>query len=192
MKREDLKGLGLSDEQVGSVMAMHGSDVNGLKEQVTTLTSERDGLQTQVGTVNGQLETLKKGHKDDDDLKAQIEKLQADNKTAAETYQSDLAKTKVDYQTELALTQAGAKNVKAVKALLNSDKITLNDKGQLSGLDDQLEAVKKDNDFLFQGDTTGTAPQIVNPGNPNPDTKTKIDPATASYADIVAAQTAEQ
>ena len=173
MKREDLKGLGLSDEQVGSVMAMHGSDVNGLKEQVTTLTSERDGLQTQVGTVNGQLETLKKGHKDDDDLKAQIEKLQADNKTAAETYQSDLAKTKVDYQTELALTQAGAKNVKAVKALLNSDKITLDDKGQLTGLSDQLEAVKKDNDFLFQPDDGKPAtPNIVVPGNPNPGAST--------------------
>ncbi|MFD1466479.1 phage scaffolding protein [Lapidilactobacillus mulanensis] len=192
MDTEELKGLGLSEEQVKGVMASYGKAVNPLKEQVTTLTSERDGFKTQFETVNGQLDTIKKGHKDDDDLKAQIEKLQADNKTAAETYQSDLTKTKVDYQTELALTQAGAKNVKAVKALLNSDKITLNDKGQLSGLDDQLEAVKKDNDFLFQGDTTGTAPQIVNPGNPNPDTKTKIDPATASYADIVAAQTAEQ
>ncbi|WP_164506751.1 phage scaffolding protein [Lapidilactobacillus bayanensis] len=146
MKREDLKELGLTDEQIGSVMAMHGGDVNGLKEQVTTLTSERDGLQTQFDTVNGQLDTIKKDHKGDEDLKSQIEQLQTENKNAATKYQEDLAKTKVGYQTDLALTQAGAKNV---KALLDGEKITLDDKGQLTGLKEQLEAVQKDNDLFI-------------------------------------------
>lgn len=169
MKREDLKELGLTDEQVGSVMAMHGGDVNGLKEQVTTLTSERDGFKSQFETVNGQLDTIKKDHKGDDDLKAQIEQLQADNKAAAEKHQAELNQTKVDYQTNLALTQAGAKNIKAVKALLDGDKIVLNEKGQLTGLNEQLEAVKKDNDYLFQADDGKPAkPNIVVPGNPNP------------------------
>lgn len=169
MNTEELQKLGLTDEQIKGVMAAHGQVVNPLKEQVTTLTSERDGLQTQFDTVNGQLDTIKKDHKGDDDLKAQIEQLQADNKAAAEKHQAELNQTKVDYQTDLALTQAGAKNIKAVKALLDGDKIALNEKGQLTGLNEQLEAVKKDNDYLFQADDGKPAkPNIVVPGNPNP------------------------
>ena len=168
MKREELKGLGLTDEQIGSVMAMHGSDVNSLKEQVNNLESERDGLQTQLDTVSGQLDTIKKDHKGDEDLKAQIEQLQSKNKEDAEQYQSDLAKTKIDYQTDMALTKAGAKNVKAVKALLDSETIQLDKDGNLTGLDEQLESVKKDNDFLFEkkAEPSSNHIQVTPLGNP--------------------------
>lgn len=173
MNTEELQKLGLTDEQIKGVMAAHDQVVNPLKEQVTTLQSERDGLQSQFDTVNGQLDTIKKDHKGDDDLKDQIEQLQTENKNAAAKYQEDLAKTKIGYQTDLAITQSGARNVKAVKALLDGDKITLDEKGQLTGLNEQLEAVKKDNDYLFQADDGKPAtPNIVVPGNPNPSAPT--------------------
>ena len=44
MKREDLKELGLNDDQIASVMTAYGKEVNPLKEQVDSLTSERDSL----------------------------------------------------------------------------------------------------------------------------------------------------
>lgn len=55
MKREDLRKLGLTDEQVDQVMSMNGEDVNASKaivaqrdETIRTLTTERDGLKEQV------------------------------------------------------------------------------------------------------------------------------------------------
>lgn len=191
MNTEELQKLGLNDEQIKGVMAAYGQAVNPLKEQVNSLEGERDGLQTQLDTVSGQLDTIKKDHKGDEDLKAQIEQLQSKNKEDAEQYQSDLAKTKIDYQTDMALTKAGAKNVKAVKALLDAETIQLDKDGNLTGLDEQLESVKKDNDFLFEQKAEPSSNHIqINPaGNPNPGNNSPIDPATASYAELAAAQT---
>ncbi|WP_227644272.1 hypothetical protein [Enterococcus faecium] len=36
MKREELKELGLTDEQIGSIMALHGVTVNELNSRVST------------------------------------------------------------------------------------------------------------------------------------------------------------
>ena len=48
MKREFLKDMKLTDEQIDAIMAENGKDVNGLKEQVSSLTTEKDGLQSQL------------------------------------------------------------------------------------------------------------------------------------------------
>ena len=60
MKREDLKEMGLNDDQIASVMTAYGKEMNPLKEQVDNLTSERDSLQQQVSDRDGQLDDLRK------------------------------------------------------------------------------------------------------------------------------------
>ena len=42
MKREQLKDLGLTDEQVNSVMGMHGQTVTELNKNLATAEQERD------------------------------------------------------------------------------------------------------------------------------------------------------
>ena len=56
MKTEDLKALGLSDEQVQRVFAMNGEEMNGLKASVATLTAERDTARTSLADANKKLE----------------------------------------------------------------------------------------------------------------------------------------
>ena len=56
MKTEELNALGLNEEQVQKVFAMHGAEMNDLKQQVTTLTAERDAARTQLGEANNKLE----------------------------------------------------------------------------------------------------------------------------------------
>lgn len=51
MKTEDLTAIGLTKEQVDSVFKLHGQEVNDLNAQVSTLTAERDGYQSQVEDV---------------------------------------------------------------------------------------------------------------------------------------------
>ena len=48
MKREDLKNLGLTDEQIEKVMAEYGKDITSLQKKVNGLTNERDGLKSQL------------------------------------------------------------------------------------------------------------------------------------------------
>ena len=46
MKTEDLKALGLNDEQVQRVFAMNGADVNREKQAAETAKAERDAIRT--------------------------------------------------------------------------------------------------------------------------------------------------
>ena len=48
---------------------------------------------------------------------------------------------------EKAILEAGGKNAKAILALIDADEVTMNEKGELEGLD--LEAVKAEASYLF-------------------------------------------
>ena len=96
MKREDLKNLGLTDEQIEKVMAEHDKDITNLQEKVSSLTNERDK----------QLDRLQKSSKDVDDLNEQIKQLQSDNKKANEEWQNKLATQTKNFKIETALREA--------------------------------------------------------------------------------------
>lgn len=174
MNPEALKALGLNDEQVKGAMALYGKDVNPLKEQVNTLTSERDAAKQQVTTVTSQLDQLQKDHKSDSDLKAEIDKLKEANSQSEKDAAAKLTQVKLDSATNLALLQSGALNTKAVNALINKDALKLDDKGNLTGLDDQLKVLKEadDSKFLFKAaepNAKPNSPTITPPGNPSAD-----------------------
>lgn len=64
-------------------------------------------------------------------------------------YNQDTAKIRTDSAVEIALMRAKAKNPKAARALLDESKIKL-DGDKVLGLDDQLEALKKTDAYLFE------------------------------------------
>ena len=68
---------------------------------------------------------------------------------------------------ELALTNAGAKNNIAVKALLKMENIKM-DNDKVIGLTEQIEELKKTNDYLFKiEEKAPPAPAGITPANPN-------------------------
>ncbi|WP_460349132.1 phage scaffolding protein [Lacticaseibacillus paracasei] len=197
MKREELKGLGLSDEQVDKVMGIHGTDVNDLKGQVSQLTTERDALKQRAADSDKQLNELKAAHKDDKDFQAEIDKLKADNKAKDDAASKQLKETQLNYQTELALVKAGALNTKAASALIDKDKLGLDEKGNVTGLDEQLEALKSDDSskFLFKAEEAqkpNDTPPITVPGNPNPNANGTLNPATATYEELATSMAHEE
>ena len=161
MKREELKELGLTDEQIGSIMALHGVTVNELNSRVSTAEQQATQYQEQLEKNQNELNDFKANAKGNEDLTKQLEDLQSrfdEIKTSSEQQIADLKKSSV---IDLALTQAGAKNIKAAKALLDSESLELTDEG-LKGLDDQLAALKESDGYLF-----GQSEQVP----PNPDGK---------------------
>lgn len=109
------------------------------------LNDTKKNLETQLSDRDKQLDELKKV--DTKTLQAEITRLQGENKAAKEKYDSDLAAVKLDAALDAAITAAGGKNAKAVKALINRDKLKLADDGSVEGLD--LEAVKASDGYLF-------------------------------------------
>ncbi|HFQ3897050.1 TPA: phage scaffolding protein [Enterococcus faecium] len=161
MKREELKELGLTDEQIGSIMALHGVTVNELNSRVSTAEQQAAQYQEQLEKNQNELNDFKANAKGNEDLTKQLEDLQSkfdEIKTSSEQQIADLKKSSA---IDLALTQAGAKNIKAAKALLDSESLELTDEG-LKGLDDQLAALKESDGYLF-----GQSEQVP----PNPDGK---------------------
>ncbi len=148
MKREELKELGLTDEQIGSIMALHGVTVNELNSRVSTAEQQATQYQEQLEKNQNELNDFKANAKGNEDLTKQLEDLQSrfdEIKTSSEQQIADLKKSSA---IDIALTQAGAKNIKAAKALLDSESLELTDEG-LKGLDDQLAALKESDGYLF-------------------------------------------
>ncbi len=153
MKREDLEKLGLTKEQIDTIMAENGKDIEKYKteaekaaETVKTLEETKKTLETTVSDRDKQLEELKKV--DPKELQAQITKLQDENKTSKEKYEADVKQIKLDAALETRLIKEGAVNTKAVKALLDASKISM-DGENLVGLDDQLKTLKEAEKWAF-------------------------------------------
>lgn len=155
MKTEDLKALGLSDEQVQRVFAMNGEEMNGLKASVATLTAERDTARTSLADANKKLE----GYDPEWKAKAAQAQQQADQK---------VAELKAGYAADSAASGLKFTSDSAKKAFLSDLKaknLPLQDDGTLLGFDDYVASYKKTDPGAFapegglprvSGSATGT------------------------------------
>lgn len=198
MTRKQLEDLGLTKEQADSVMKINGDDIENAKgtaaTEIKNLQTEVDGLKTQVGDRDKQLETLKASAGDNADLKKQIEDLQTENATAKANHESELNQLKIDFAVEKALTGAKAKNIKAVKALLELDDAKLDKDGNVKGLAEQIEKLTSGDDtkFLFeaqkqtkqQQNFKGFQPGVS--GEQKPGEGEKVDFSKMSYDELTA------
>lgn len=198
MTRKQLEDLGLTKEQADSVMKINGDDIENAKGTATTeiknLQTEVEGLKTQVGDRDKQLETLKASAGDNADLKKQIEDLQTENATAKANHESELNQLKIDFAVEKALTGAKAKNIKAVKALLELNDAKLDKDGNVKGLAEQIEKLTSGDDtkFLFEAQKQTKQQQNFKgfqpgaSGEQKPGEGEKVDFSKMSYDELTA------
>lgn len=161
MKTEFLKELGLDQAVIDKIMAENGKDIEGAKAKF----SDYDSLKTQLTDANKTIEGFKALDIDGikkaaDDWKAKAEKAEAD--AAAK-----IADLQFDGLLTGAVTSAKGKNAKAIRALLDVDALKTS-KNQETDIKTALEALKKDNGYLF--DSEGTPPPYAGGtgGNPMP------------------------
>ena len=118
-------------------------------------------LETQHSNTEKLLKEATEAKNASDEFKAKYEDLLKKQKADTEKFEAELLANRKAYAIDLALTKAGARNNKAVKALLDEEKLAFNDKGELVGISEQLDNIKKDNDYLFgaveQNETPPTA-----------------------------------
>lgn len=148
MKKEDLIALGLTEEQAKSVMAAHGKTVTVLNSQVSALQASEEELKTQNAKHTKDLEELQKNSGKNETLAQQIKDLQEENEANALKYQESLVAVQRDSALNNLLSESKVKNAKAVSALLDPDKIIFKD-GELSGVKEQIEALKQSDAYLF-------------------------------------------
>lgn len=169
MKREELKKLNLTDEQIDKVMSLHGVDVESTKSKIDELNKTNESLQSQIAERDKDLKSLKKQAGDNEELTNQFKDLQSKYKQDTENLSKELQQTKLNSAVDSALGKANVRNSKAAKALLNMDEVKLNDKGEVEGLDNQISSLQKTDGYLFdQGSKEPYQPQGGG-GNTDPD-----------------------
>lgn len=156
MTKEELIELGLTEDLAVKVAEKYKNLVP--YERFQEVVTEKNNLKNIVSERDKQLDELKKI--DVDGLKEQITTLQKENKVAKEKYDSELNEIKISNAIEKAITKANGKNVKAVKALLEVEKLELLEDGTLKGLDDQLNSLKGSEDTKFLFNITDTKPDV--------------------------------
>ena len=169
MKREQLRELGLTDEQVNSVVGLHGQTVTELNKTLAAAEQERDQLKEQLNSNQTELNALKEATKDNEELTRQLANLQSKFDKAKEDAEANLTEQQKDFAIKLALKEANALDEEIVLSQLDKDTIKVVD-GKLQGFDEQLKGLQKNKSFLFQEakdpKTTPPTPTIVSSGNP--------------------------
>jgi len=184
MKKEDFLKLGLTEEQATKAAEASAEELKGFipKSRFDEVNEQKKKLEEDIKTRDKQLEELKK--LDAEGLKVQIEKLQEENKAAKEKYDAELKQIQINNAVDKALLTAKAKNVKAVKALLNLEKVEL-DGETVKGLDDQIKKLTEGEDtkFLFDLETSGK-PNFkgIKPGEKTDKSGTNDQPKTLADA----------
>jgi DNA repair exonuclease SbcCD ATPase subunit len=136
------------------------------KDKYNEVNEAKKKLEADLQGRDAQLEQLKSAAGNSEELKKQIEQLQAENKKAGEEWQAKMAQMQLDFAIDKALTAAKAKNAKAVKALLDMEKVKL-DGDKLLGLDDQLKELQKSDAYLFgESGKVGSGTNPPGAGNP--------------------------
>ena len=155
MKREFLESMGLTKEQVDSIMTENENDIHTAKEGIENIKKELDVTKAQLATANTTID----GFKDYDDIKNQV----TEYKTKYEASENEKQQIKQQYEfngkLESAAKKYGAKALKAIIPYLDMEKL-MNAQNQDTDIDSALKALKenKESAFLF-----GSEEPIHNP-----------------------------
>lgn len=178
MTKEELLALGINEETAQTIVDNYAASyveksvLEAEESKVTDLTQQLTDRDTQLTELQNQAAG-------NTDLQAQITALQEQNANEKASYEQTLKQKDYDYALSNALRDAKAKNPKAVQALLNTEAITL-DGDKLIGLSEQLEVLKKSDDYLFVPDgLKGGTPPLGSGGQTQ--TLTKSEFAKKSY-----------
>ena len=135
-------------------------------------------LEGQIAERDKQIKGFEKLAGDNEALTTQLTAAQEANKTAKTEYDANLKKLAINSKIETVLMGAKARNVKAVRALLDESKISL-DGENLIGLADQITGLQKDAAYLFDDGASNQSPPPPVGGNPpKPSTLETADMAT--------------
>lgn len=169
MKKEDLMKIeGMTDDLATKIAEQSVEELKGYipKSRFDEVNEAKKNAEALVKERDKQLEDVKKSTGDNEELKKQIETLQAENKTAKEKYESDIKQMQISNAVQSALKDAGAKNVTAIMALLTGlDKAEIAEDGTVKGLAEQIQALQKSESYLFNIKNEPQKPTGATPAN---------------------------
>ncbi len=164
MKRDFLENLDLGNgaklpkATVDAIMAENGKDIESKNNQISTLTTERDGLKTQLGEANAAIQSYK--DMDVDGIRAKANEWEAKYNTDTQALKDQLDAANYGFAVKEAVGGYKFSSEAARKAFLadlTAKKLPLQD-GKLLGLDDFTKAYKETDPAAFAPEGVGKMP----------------------------------
>lgn len=144
------------------------------------LRTARDNYKSQLDDATQKLEGFKGVNVEE--LQGKITALTDDLASQKAAFDKQLADRDFDDMLNTAITGSKAKNVKAVRALLDLEAIKTS-KNQSADIEAALKKVKEENDYLFTSEEPIDNGQFVGGTTPNPTVKTLDDLDKMSYSE---------
>ena len=185
MKRDFLKNLGIEDKDIiDKILDENSADIGRAKGELDTYKSKVTDLETKLASKDSEISTLKTKVGDTDSLNAQITQLTAEKNELTTKLNTEVSKLQKEHAVESGIRDAKGKNIKAIKALLDMDKITY-ENNELSGLTEQLQtlASAEDSSMLFGA---SNSPAGTDPYNPPTGGQGGTPPTAKSFAEAIA------
>lgn len=151
MTKEEFIALGLTEEQATKAADATKKELESYVDKQTheVLKKENTNLKATVKENSTQLENLKKSAGDNEELKKQIETLQADSQKKDQEYQAQIKDMSLNNAIKMAI--AGKVHDEDLAAgLFDKSKLILGDDGKVTGLDEQLKGLEESKAFLFK------------------------------------------
>lgn len=153
MKKEEFEALGLSTELAAKAEKASEEELKGYvaKSQYDEAVTAKGTLEKDLKARDKQLDDLKKASGDSEALQQQIADLQAANKAAKEKYDAEMQDLRLASAVKVAVA-GSAHDADIVADLIDKSKLLLSDDGKVTGLDEQVKALKESKAFLFKAD----------------------------------------
>lgn len=170
MKRNQLKDLGLDEDQIKAVMDLNGEDINNAKSGNDAIVEENNALKAQIAERDKDLKNLRKNAKDNEELSNSYKELEAKYKNDTADLTNKLNQTRLTSAVDRALSASKVRDTKAIKGFLDMNKVKLDEQGNLSGLDEQIKEIRQTAPYIFDEGTK----QNYEPNNGTPATTDPI------------------
>lgn len=167
MKREFLENLDLGDgvklskEAVEAIMAEHGKTKTGLENQITTLTTERDGLKGQLEEANSAIQSYKE--MDVEGIKQKAGEWEEKYNTDTQTLKKQLEAAHYGFAVKEAVAGIKFSSESARRAFiadLQEKKLPLQE-GKLLGLEDFTKSYQETDPGAFVPENDDKTPVAV-------------------------------
>lgn len=186
MKREFLKNLGIEDKDIiDKIMDENSADIGKAKGELQTYKDKVVELEGKITDKDNEISDLTKKVGDTDTLNQTIAQLRTDNANLTNDLNTKVSQIQKSHAIEDAIRTAKGKNIKAIRALLDEEKITY-ENNELSGIKEQLEALAsaEDSSMLF-GETQST-PSGTHINTPNYGGSAGTPATSLTFAEAVA------
>ena len=186
MKREFLKNLGIEDKElIDKILDENSADIGRAKGELDTYKTKSENLEKDIKTKDDKIADLEKQVSGIEALNQKISQLETDKTNLTNEVNTKVSAIKKEHAIEGAIRDAKGKNIKAIRALLDDEKITYENE-TLGVIADQLTALAsaEDSSMLF-GDSKTTAPAGTHLNNPANSGNGGNAPTGKSFAEAI-------